>query len=197
MGDLSVHLALTYRMNSQNLIKQIRNGEQRGFKKLYKYYPVIKKWLLANGCAKSDVQDIFQQALLVFCEKCQDSDFTLTASIDTYLFSVSKFVFYAKCRETQKNSPKRRVPTELIDIAASNDVNELQQKEERLSAATKAFQKLGEKCRTILTLFYLKRESMKEIAQRVGLRNEKVAKNQKYKCLKKAKEYALHLEKAQ
>ena len=85
-------------MNNQNLIVQIRNGEQKGLKKLYNYQPVIKKWLVTNGCAQEDTQDIFQQALLVFCEKCQDPNFTLTASIDTYLFSVSKFVFYEKTK---------------------------------------------------------------------------------------------------
>jgi hypothetical protein len=83
-------------MNQTNLISQIRNGEQKGFKKLYDYYPVIHKWLMSNGCAKSDTKDVFQQALLVFCEKCQDENFTLTASIDTYLFSVSKLIFYAR-----------------------------------------------------------------------------------------------------
>ncbi|MGB0851092.1 MAG: RNA polymerase sigma factor [Bacteroidia bacterium] len=175
-------------MNTQHLITQIRNGEQKGFKKLYNYLPVVKKWLIANGCAKEDVPDIFQQALLVFCEKCQNPDFTLTASIDTYLFSVSKFVFYAKTRKDKKPSS-----LDELELAASNDLDELLQKEERLYVASQAFAKLGDKCRSILRLFYLKKETMKSIAAKVGLRNEKVAKNQKYKCLKKAKEYAAQL----
>ena len=189
MGDLSVLLALTYRMKNQNLIIQIRNGEQKGFKKLYNYQPVIEKWLLANGCAQEDTQDIFQQALLVFCEKCQDPDFTLTASIDTYLFSVSKFVFYAKTRKDKK-------PTNLeeVELVASNDVEELQQKEERLTVASEAFSKLGERCRAILQLFYLKKKSMKAIAEQLGFISEKVAKNQKYKCLRQAKKQAIVLQ---
>jgi hypothetical protein len=34
---------------------------------------------------------------------------------------------------------------------------------------------------------------MKEIAQQLKFKSEKVAKNQKYKCLSYAKEQALHL----
>jgi RNA polymerase sigma factor (sigma-70 family) len=169
-------------MNNQDLISLIRNGEQKGFARLYDYLPVIHKWLVTNGCAKEDTQDIFQQALLVFCEKCQDPDFTLTASINTYLFSVSKFLFYAKTR-------KDKNPSNLdeLDLAASNDADELHEKEERLNLATKAFLQLGERCRTILQLFYLKKKSMKAIAEQLSFKSEKVAKNQKYKCLQHAK----------
>ncbi len=180
-------------MNNQDLISLIRNGNessrQKGLTLLYNYYPVIKKWLVTNGCAKEDTQDIFQQALLVFCEKCQDSDFMLTASIDTYLFSVSKFVFYAKTR-------KDKNPSNLdeLDLVASNDADELLQKEERLNLASRAFLQLGERCRTILQLFYLKKKSMKAIAEQLSFKSEKVAKNQKYKCLQHAKKEVLKLE---
>jgi len=32
-------------MNNQDLISLIRNGEQKGFARLYDYLPVIHKWL--------------------------------------------------------------------------------------------------------------------------------------------------------
>jgi len=160
-------------MNNQDLISLIRNGNERSRQKgltlLYNYYPVIKKWLVTNGCAKEDTQDIFQQALLVFC--------------------VSKFVFYAKTR-------KDKNPSNLdeLDLVASNDADELLQKEERLNLASKAFLQLGERCRTILQLFYLKKKSMKAIAEQLSFKSEKVAKNQKYKCLQHAKKEVLKLE---
>ncbi|PCJ66859.1 MAG: RNA polymerase [Bacteroidetes bacterium] len=178
-------------MNQTDLISQIRNGEQKGFTKLYNYYPVIKKWLVTNGCPKTDTNDVFQQALLVFCEKCQDENFTLTASIDTYLFSVSKFVFYAKSRKDKKENP---TDFSELEIASSNDVDELLQKEEKLNLAFQALAALSERCRTVLQLFYLKKKSMKAIAEQLKFKSEKVAKNQKYKCLKYAKEHALKLE---
>ena len=66
-------------MNDIQIITQIQKGNQKGLRKLYAYFPVIQKWLVANGCEKNQTQDIFQQALLVLCEKCQNEQFTLTA----------------------------------------------------------------------------------------------------------------------
>ena len=68
------------------------------------------------------------------------------------------------------------------------------QHEMKLSIVEKAIQQLGEQCRQILQLFYGAGTAMAEIAVKVGLRNEKVVKAQKYRCLQKAKENARALE---
>lgn len=48
--------------------------------------------------------------------------------------------------------------------------------------------KLGQKCKELLELFYFKKLSMKDISKKLGFASEKVAKNQKYRCIEKAKE---------
>jgi DNA-directed RNA polymerase specialized sigma subunit len=68
------------------------------------------------------------------------------------------------------------------------------QHEEKLCIAEKAIEQLGEQCRQILHLFYGAGTAMSDIAKKVGLRNENVAKAQKYRCLQKAKENAKALE---
>jgi RNA polymerase sigma factor (sigma-70 family) len=177
-------------MQDQLLITKLRAGDPKGFQKLYAYFHVIQKWLVANGCEKNQTQDIFQQALLVLCEKCQDEQFTLTASIETYLFSVSKFVWYNQARKDRKQATS---DISEIEIAASNDVDELAEKESKLEYALKALDLISEKCRTILQLFYLKKKTMAEIAKQFSFKSEKIAKNQKYKCLQFAKQKALQL----
>jgi hypothetical protein len=52
---------------------------------------------------------------------------------------------------------------------------------------------LGEKCKQILILFYFKKESYKKIATLLDFSDDKIAKNQKYRCLQKAKENYLQL----
>jgi RNA polymerase sigma factor (sigma-70 family) len=181
-------------MQDQLLITKLRAGDPKGFQKLYAYFPVIQKWLVANGCEKNQSQDVFQQALLVLCEKCQDPKFELTASIETYLFSVSKFVWYNYSRKnSRKNLPLRQVPTELLELTASNDLDALYEKETKLDYAFKALEQISERCRTILQLFYLKKKTMAEIAKQFSFKSEKIAKNQKYKCLQFAKQKALQL----
>jgi RNA polymerase sigma factor (sigma-70 family) len=177
-------------MKDIQIITQIQEGNQKGLRKLYAYFPVIQKWLVANGCEKNQTQDIFQQALLVLCEKCQDEKFTLTASIETYLFSVSKFVWYNQARKDRKQATS---DISEIEIAASNHVDELAEKESKLEYAFKALEQISARCREILQLFYLKKKTIAEIAKQLKFKSEIVAKNQKYKCLQFAKAKAFQL----
>lgn len=181
-------------MKDSLLLTKLRAGDPKGFQKLYDYFPVIQKWLVANGCEKNQTQDIFQQALLVLCEKVQDPAFELSAKIETYLFSVSKFVWYNYARKNSgKNLPLKQVPTELLELEASNDLDALYEKETKLDYAFKALELISERCKAMLQLFYLKKKTMAELAKEFGFKSEKVAKNQKYKCLQYAKQKALQL----
>ncbi|MBR9859829.1 sigma-70 family RNA polymerase sigma factor [bacterium] len=172
-------------MKTQEIVEQIRQGNHKKLKKLYKYFPVVKKWLISRGCDKELARDIFQETLIVFCEKCRDEDFVMTSSVDTYLFSVSKFLYYNHARKAQREQAQ---DLNDLEIAASNDVDEWKEYESKLNIAERAFRELGEKCKQLLEMFYLHKKSMKEIASKLELRNEKVAKAQKYRCIKNVKE---------
>lgn len=178
-------------MHHQNdIIERIRNGKTRDLTRLYKYYPVVKKWLALQGCQKQDAMDIYQEALVIFCDKCHDRDFTLTSSIDTYLFAVSRNLFRAKNRSDAKVKGQSLDET---DIEIRAEVNDWKGREAKLNYAFKALEMISDKCREILELFYLKKKTMEEIADKLGLRNVRVAKTRKYKCLMHAKEKALNL----
>lgn len=175
-------------MDNKQILIQIRSGEFKNLKQLYKYFPVVKKWLKAHGCNATDAQDIYQEALLVFCNKCQDESFKLTASFDTYILSVSKYIYF-----NQKRKERRTEELDQIEIEASNDVEEMLEKEERLDYCFKALSKISKQCKEMLELFYLHKTSMVDLAKKFGFANEKVAKSQKYRCLSYAKQYALKL----
>jgi DNA-directed RNA polymerase specialized sigma subunit len=67
------------------------------------------------------------------------------------------------------------------------------QEEEKFKKAETALQKLGDKCKKLLQLFYAQKKSFKEIADELDFTNEKIAKNQKYRCMEKARENYLQL----
>ena len=56
--------------------------------------------------------------------------------------------------------------------------------ENRFRKLEEHFNQLGEKCKAILHQFYYKKSSMKEIAALFNY-EEKTAKNEKYRCMKK------------
>jgi DNA-directed RNA polymerase specialized sigma24 family protein len=75
-----------------------------------------------------------------------------------------------------------------VDIAGT-PINE----EQYFTQAKTAFELLGEKCRQLLILFYHRQQSFRDIAATLQFSDEKVAKNQKYRCLQKAKDNYLTL----
>ncbi|MBI1306918.1 MAG: sigma-70 family RNA polymerase sigma factor [Bacteroidetes bacterium] len=179
-------------MKNTEIIEQIRTGNHRHVHRLYNHFPKIRKWLMKSGCERNQTRDIFQEALLLFCLKCRKPDFELTASIETYLFSVCKFMYYNQARKDAKFISDVD-PEMLQEITA--EYEDHVKKERRLAYAFMALEAISERCREVLKLFYIGKQSMADIALKLNYRNEAVAKNQKYKCLNLAKEKTMEFSK--
>ncbi len=180
-------------MSDAEIIELIRSGNHhRAAGKLYKYYPVIRKMVLHNSGSRQDAEDLYQEALLVLCRKISDNAFELSSSLNTYLYSVSRFMWLDELRKRN-----RRPSTTLVEETRKAEDRHIQQaleEEHNYSLAEKAFMQLGQKCRELLQLFYFKKLSMKEIAPHLGFGSERVAKTQKHRCIEKAKEHLKTLE---
>jgi len=142
--------------------------------------------VLKNSGSREDAEDIYQEALIILIRKVQSADFVLTSSLNTYLYSICRFLWSERLRKKNKNI---EVELEKVEPALSeNELELLSKKETENTLAEKAFQQLGEKCKQLLLLFYFKKQAMKDIALKLKFSSEKVAKNQKYRCIEKAKE---------
>lgn len=150
---------------------------------LYKKWPDVKRYLRSLGCNSTDAEDIFQEALVLFARKRTQSDFDLTVEPFHYVKNTCKFLWYNQSRKESKHR------TSEINDSFTEEIDDTWfEKEQQLALIEKALLKLGEKCQQLLQLFYGKGWSMTDIAKKIGLRNDKVAKAQKYRCLTKAKE---------
>lgn len=179
-------------MKDEQILEWIRTGrQQKAFTKLYKHFSAVRKMIRESGGNKEDAEDIFQEALIIFSRKCEDPSFILTSQVSTYLYSVSRFLW--------RDERKRRSRVGGL-FEAGPDIrqgdgwdeeaewkNEVDQ-EEKFKKAENVLSKIGEKCLQLLKLFYLENKSMKEIASKMEMNSEKIAKNQKYKCLERARE---------
>jgi len=173
-------------MTDDEIIQAIQRGNHKSaLKELYQYYPVVRQMVLKNSGNKHDAEDIYQEALIIFCRKVKEQDFQLTSSIKTFLFSISRLQWMNELRKRKKEFVKDDVP-ELAE-SDSEKLNDYLNEEEQFKKAETALMKLGEKCRQILQLFYSQNKSFKEIADALDFSNEKVAKNQKYRCMEKAR----------
>ncbi len=169
-------------MSDQKIITLFKNGyRDKAFRELYKLYPRIEKLILSKGGTKADATDVFQEALIVLNRNLEKSNFTLTASFYTYLYSVSRFIW----KDQQKQFSKQELhDLNTEDVSIFHSVLE----EKKYQLAEQAFHELGARCQQLLQWFYVKKMSFKDIAEQMQFKSEKIAKNQKYKCLQKAKD---------
>ena len=167
-------------MTDNQIITSLRSSEKnKALRQLYKSFGKITNYIKQNGGSKSDAEDIFQEALLHLIEKCQHPAFKVESTLTTYLYSV--------CKNLWRNQLRKSKP-ELL--AEDDDFSEdAEDSNELILLAEKAIKKLGRKCQDLLNMFYVQRFSMEAIAQELGFANPKSAKNQKYKCLTKAKAF--------
>ncbi|WP_341214957.1 sigma-70 family RNA polymerase sigma factor [uncultured Wocania sp.] len=169
-------------MNDTKILELFKDGQrEKAFSKLYHLYPKIETLVLSKGGSKQDASDVFQEALIILNRNLEKSDFKLTSSFYTYLYSVSRFIW----KDTQKKFSKQ----ELHNLSGEEvEYFHSVLEEKKYQLAERAFLELGERCRQLLQLFYHKAMSFKDITKVMQFKSEKVAKNQKYKCLTKAKD---------
>lgn len=175
-------------MKDDDIIHLIRENKYNpAMKGLYAYFPVVKKFILKNSGTRQEAEDIFQEGLVIFCGKLEKSGFVLSSSINTYLFGVCRLLWLDELKKKRRQAkaglagPWDEQETERIYHDIEDDRPRRQ--------AQAAVMILGQKCRELLELFYFKKTSMKDIAKLLGFSSEKVAKNQKYRCIEKAKEH--------
>lgn len=179
-------------MSDDNIMELFKTGKrEKAFKELYKLYPRIEKLILSKGGTKADANDVFQDALIILNRNLEKTDFKLTSSFYTYLYSVSRFVW----KDTQKQFSKQELhQLQSEEVSIFDAVLE----EQKYKTAERAFRELGERCQQLLQGFYLKKLSFKTLAEMMQFKSEKIAKNQKYKCLQKAKDiYRTHIKTVQ
>lgn len=156
----------------------LNNKEHQALRQLYNYQKPVIQYIKKNQGTKQDAEDIFQEALAFFCEKVTGQNFRPSSSINSYIYGVSKNLWRNQLRKKQPD-----LTDKFTDIQEEISFDE----SEQLNQAQKALNTLGKKCIELLELFYIKSYKMDEIAQKLGFASGKTAKNQKYKCLAKAK----------
>lgn len=174
--------------NEHHLLAALAAGDRTATEQIYQqFFHIVNGWLIKNGGAAADAADVFQEAMVVLFEKAADEDFRLTCSIGTYLFAISKRLWYKKL-ERQNREPvffKEDADGEEESYGGvyEDDISAHQERETHYEQLNAALDQIGEPCRSLLKAFYHHDKSMQEIAADFGYTNPDNAKTQKYKCL--------------
>jgi RNA polymerase sigma factor (sigma-70 family) len=168
------------------LLEGLALGSQEAATEIYRLYrPMLAKWLKSKGGKDEDTDDIFQDVLMILLNKAKDPEFCLTCKLSTYLFAISKRLWYKKLqRDANIFYPDMDEEDEHSNgMLYDEDINGFLVKEAQFGQLSAALIKLGEPCSSLLKAFYFQNKGMQEIAQDFQYTNPENAKNQKYKCL--------------
>lgn len=174
-------------MEDNEIIEALKAGTRsKALSRLYKYFPKVERLILSRGGNKDDAWDMYQEGLIILCNKLLLPDFRLSCSMNTFLYSICGYLWN---NELKKRTGRQLSPAPAEAIANDDiDYEELLREEEKINKAEKALKQLGERCLELLNMFYGQKKSMIEIAAALGFSSENVAKNQKYKCLERARQ---------
>lgn len=176
-----------------NLVIAIKNNNESVLKELYqKNYPKVESLILKNNGTKEQAKDFYQEAFIALWKNVKQEKFIPKneTALQGYLYQIAKnkWTDYLRSSQFKKTTSLEGeiMPEENQDDAIKN----LLTKETELIQLEKGLKKLGEECKTLLKLFYYKKNNLKEIAQIFNI-GEASARNKKYRCILHLKQLIL------
>ena len=180
------------RYTDDELIRMIRDGHNEGFTSIYEYHKeYCMNFMKSKYSDHDEIQDIFQDAVLVLYEKVQDSDFRLTCSIQTYLNSICRNQVLVRLQKSgrfvQKSEDGAEDYIENISDWFEDPDGVNHDRVKTIQDVLLLMKSNSSKCYDMLVRFWYKRQSMARIAIDLGFKDDVSAKSQKAKCQRQLK----------
>ena len=169
-------------MTDQELYIGISEKRNDAFLFLYNnQMDTIIKMVKQNSGLEEDALDIFQEGMIAIWVNIKKGKYQLDGNtkVSTYLYSICRNLWFKKLRDSKKIVSMNNYVEQAVSDEQDDDLEYFKVK--KLQAH---FKKLGEKCQSILHLYYYKKASIREIAAQLNY-EEKSAKNEKYRCMKR------------
>jgi len=129
----------------------------------------IKSWILFNNGTEDDAADIFQEALMDVYRQGKYKGLELTCPFEPYILLVCKRKWL---NEIKKKSilPVTNNEEDLLHIGEDTFANadHLEKQEAQSKLFFSAFEKLGERCREIIS-WSMKGEAQEKVAETLGV----------------------------
>lgn len=149
-------------------------------------YPLIKNLVLKNSGEHEDVQDVFQDAMVILFKKVKDKELTLQCTFKTYLFSICHHLWLQRLEKRKKETLVFKSVSNTAELKEEELIEIYDDEEEKFRIYQKHFLSLDAECQKLLGLF-LKKSSIREIADLIGYKTEEYAKVKKYRCKEELK----------
>ena len=145
---------------------------------------IVLDFVKKNKGATEEAKDVFQEAVMAFYENVKQGKFKGESAIASYIYSIARFNWLNRLK-------RKGIGQKILDTQKTTAITEsflprfLEKEKERQVLGI--FEKLGNDCKKVLVLHIYQQLNMDEIATEMHYENGQIARNKKYKCLKKLK----------
>ncbi|MFC2098950.1 RNA polymerase sigma factor [Bacteroidota bacterium] len=142
-----------------------------------KYYGKVENFLVGKGGNPEHIKDVFQEAMIIVCQKVKDKGLILTCSFSTYLFAVCKNVWMHDLRKNRYQP----VEDSSLDVLTDEPEQDEEMKEKLKALFQYHFSELSEDCQKLLRL-HLDGVPLADIQRIFGYSSEHYTSDRKYRC---------------
>lgn len=173
---------LTYESDAAHLMA-LRREEPAAFEALYRqYFRMVAKQALMMGVTGTDIEDLFQELVLILVRKVRDTQFKLSAKMSTYVYAVARNLLLKKTGKKAEFPVEESSLLALEDSWSADELDARIEMEEQLNVVVGYLELLEDDCREVLRLSFYEKLPQAEIAQIMGYADSFV-KVKKHRCL--------------
>lgn len=183
------------------LLQGLREGNPQLLAALFEQYgfACVRALQQRTGCSPEEAQDTFMDALLLIRRDVLSGKVETLTNPAGYLYTVCYNLYRDRQqKQTRQQQQQAEVASQWYEhlhyVPAHEQQDAQRYRENLLRIAQTALGQLGQGCQQVITDFYLNKVSMEEIARKMGWCSAQVAKNHKYRCMKKLVQYAKALQ---
>ena len=173
---------LMKRLSDEQILTGLRQRDNQVLQYIYsECFQPVSRLIENNSGNEDDAEDVFQEALIVvFKQLREDSNFQLTSTFTTYIYSVSRLIWLKRLRTIRKMDvvELKQDIDESIEFEEPRPVND---KDLRYAIYQRNLKEIPEDCQKILTLT-AKDITAKEIAGKLGFRSENYVRKRRHFC---------------
>lgn len=173
-----------------SLLVAIQGGGQAREEALRHFYllpglrETVARHVLDHGGSRTDAQDVFQEALVLFDRNLREGRFEGKSALSTYFVAIAKWRWVTLRR--QQGRYQELSPAQYDGEVESPEAETLRTEHRELLG--EAMGHIGERCRELLRLYQLD-YAMEEIAVKMGYSGADVAKKEAYRCRMRLREH--------
>jgi len=168
------------------MVALIKKNDDATLKHLYKTnFVKVRRYVFKNSGDEQQAKDVYQEAFIAMWRNIKDNKFSAdtVGALNGYLFQIAKYKWLDQVRSARyKNTTFINRDIEYNEPQIEE--NEMQNR--KIKIIMDSMDKLGERCRLLMKLFYFERKSFKEIAEIMAM-DEASARNAKYRCQEQLK----------